>query len=83
LKSIGFTDRDALQVMIARLLPVLALIGLVKLRPKWRSLMPVVALLFYMTILHALTRGSASERATATVLVAGHCRCSGLLGRNL
>ena len=59
LKSTGFNAADGLQVMIARTLPILALIALVRLRPQWRPLTPVVALLVYMTVLHALTHAEA------------------------
>ena len=64
LRKIGFTYRDAIQVMIARMIPIFALIGLIVVRqnggaPKWRALIPVLALLLYFTIVHALTHAEA------------------------
>jgi hypothetical protein len=64
LRKIGFTNADAIQVTIARMIPIFALIGLIAVRrnggaPKWRALFPVLALLLYFTIIHALTHAEA------------------------
>jgi hypothetical protein len=46
------------------MIPILALIGLITVRrnggaPKWRALFPVLALLLYFTLIHALTHAEA------------------------
>ena len=55
LRQIGFLPYDAVQVMIARLLPILAALGLIGLHAHWKQLWPVLALLLYFTLMHAAT----------------------------
>ena len=55
LRRIGYLPGDAVQVMIARILPIVAALGLLKLRTHWKKWWPMLALLAYFTLLHAAT----------------------------
>ena len=55
LRQIGFLPADAVQVMIARSLPILAALCLIALHAHWKRLWPVLALLLYFTLMHAAT----------------------------
>lgn len=47
------------QYMVARVFPLFALASLVALRPYWRPLLPILSILAYCTLLHALTHAEA------------------------
>ena len=59
LGRIGFTRRDAVFLMIARALPIAALLAGVVLWRRRRALLPIYALLAYYTLLHAATHAEA------------------------
>jgi len=59
LLRIGFTPVDAVLYMIARLIPILALVAGIVLWRNWRRLLPIYALLGYCTLLHAATHAEA------------------------
>lgn len=59
LREIGFTQKDAVLVSIARALPLAAGLCLLGLRRHWRRLLPVLAALGYATLLHAATHAEA------------------------
>jgi 4-amino-4-deoxy-L-arabinose transferase-like glycosyltransferase len=83
LRGWGFRHRDAIQLMIARILPFVALLAALLLRRRWRSLLPLFALIVYCNLLHAATvaRARMSEPlqpflliliAAAAVQLGGH-----------
>jgi hypothetical protein len=47
------------QYMVARVFPLFALASLFLLRPYWRRLLPILSILAYCTLLHALTHAEA------------------------
>jgi acyl-CoA reductase-like NAD-dependent aldehyde dehydrogenase len=51
----GFPPGEAVQVILARLLPLIVLAALLVLRRRWRLFAPCLLLLGYVTLLHALT----------------------------
>ncbi len=55
LRRIGFSRGPAVQVMIARALPIFTLAAILILWPQWRRLLPLYAILLYCTALHAAT----------------------------
>jgi hypothetical protein len=59
LRDSGFSQWDALLVMITRTLPILALLASFVLRRQWKTLLPIYALLIYTTLLHAATHAEA------------------------
>jgi hypothetical protein len=59
LRGIGFSPQDAIKVMLLRALPLVAFGSILLLRAKWRRLAPVLVLLLYFTLLHALTHAEA------------------------
>jgi hypothetical protein len=54
LREAGFPPGEAVQVILARLLPLFALASLLVLRRRWRMFAPCLLLLGYVTLLHAL-----------------------------
>ncbi len=59
LRDIGFDRPSAILVIIARAIPILALLAAIFLWQKWRILLPIYAILTYSTFLHALTHAEA------------------------
>lgn len=59
LRRVGYPRRVALQYLIARTLPIFALIAVTVLRRKWHTLLPVYAILLYLDLLHAATHAEA------------------------
>jgi len=59
LRQTGFSRRDAILVMAARFLPILALLSSCVLWKQWRVLLPIYTLLAYCTLLHAATHAEA------------------------
>lgn len=75
LRRIGFSRWAAVQVMIARALPIVALVAILVMWPRRRRLLPLYAILLYCTLLHAAThaevRLSEPLQPILLVLVAG------------
>lgn len=75
LRQIGFSPHNAFQLIVARLLPLLALVAIVILRKRWLRLLPILFLLAYFTLFHALThaevRLSEPLQPFLLVLIAG------------
>jgi hypothetical protein len=59
LRRLGYTTRDAVQLMVMRFVPVLALIAAAAMWRNWRTLFPIYLLLGYATLLHAATHAEA------------------------
>jgi Dolichyl-phosphate-mannose-protein mannosyltransferase len=59
LLRVGYTDFDATLYMIARILPIVALLTSFALWRQWRVLLAIYALLVYCTLLHAATHAEA------------------------
>jgi 4-amino-4-deoxy-L-arabinose transferase-like glycosyltransferase len=59
LRSFGFSHHVAVQYMIARALPIFALLAILYLRRYWRLLLPLYIFLIYNTLLHAATHAEA------------------------
>jgi 4-amino-4-deoxy-L-arabinose transferase-like glycosyltransferase len=59
LRHIGFPQWDAVLFMIGRVLPILALLAAIVIRRRWRTLLPIYAILAYVTVLHAATHAEA------------------------
>jgi hypothetical protein len=59
LRSQGFSWFGTVQWMLARAFPLVAFAGFLVLRPHWRRLIPVVSILAYCTLLHAITHAEA------------------------
>jgi hypothetical protein len=59
LRHIGFPQWDAVLFMIVRVLPILALPAAIVIRRRWRTLLPIYAILAYATVLHAATHAEA------------------------
>ena len=59
LRRAGFSPRDAVLVMLARALPIVALFAGILLWRRWRTLLPIYVLLGYCTLLHAATHAEA------------------------
>ena len=59
LRRIGWSSRAAVEVLLARLLPVVVLCGALFLRPVREKGAPLLALMAYFTLLHALTHAEA------------------------
>jgi lipopolysaccharide transport system permease protein len=72
LRQIGFLPQDAVQVMIARLIPIVAAIAFILLRSRWKQLWPLMAFLAYFTLLHAATHAEVrlSESLQPLLLIA-------------
>jgi hypothetical protein len=59
LRQTGFSSHAAVQVMFARFLPIIALVALYFLGSKRSKLLPLLAVMGYLTLLHALTHAEA------------------------
>lgn len=59
LRRLGYTERDALQIMVMRFLPILAFAAAAAMWRNWRTLIPIYLLLAYATLLHAATHAEA------------------------
>jgi hypothetical protein len=59
LRRVGFTSGDAKLFMLARIIPIIALLSGLFLWRKWRTLLPLYAILGYCTLLHAATHAEA------------------------
>ena len=59
LRGLGLSHLVAVQYLIARVLPIIALLALVTTWRRWRTLLPISALLVYNTLLHAATHAEA------------------------
>jgi hypothetical protein len=59
LLRIGLPPLDAKLFMIGRILTIVALVAALVVWPKWRTLLPVYALLLYSNLLHAATHAEA------------------------
>jgi hypothetical protein len=82
LREWGFSRWVTVQYMLARAFPLIAFGALFWLRPHWARLLPVLTILAYCTLLHALTHAEArlSEPLHPLLLVifaAGVCAWSG------
>lgn len=81
LRAVGHPRAQAAQIMLARFLPFLALVGAIVLWRRWRALLPVYLLVAYCTLLHAATvaRARMSEPLQPIVLIviAGAITCHG------
>jgi hypothetical protein len=55
LRGWGFSRFAAVQWVLARAFPLVAFATLLFLRPQWRRLIPVLSLIAYCTLLHAIT----------------------------
>jgi hypothetical protein len=75
LRRIGFGHRAAVQVMLARAVPILALMAVVLLWRERRRLLPVYGIVVYATLLHAMAhaevRLSEPFQPLLLILVAG------------
>jgi hypothetical protein len=59
LRGWGFSRFATVQWMLARAFPLVALATLLFLRPYWYSLIPVLSIIAYCTLLHAITHAEA------------------------
>jgi hypothetical protein len=59
LRQIGFSPYAAVQVIFARFLPVVALVALFFLRSEWSKMLPLLVMLGYFNLLHAMTHAEA------------------------
>ncbi len=59
LRQVGFSSYAAVQIIFARFLPIVAMISLLFLRSKWSKLLPLLVILSYFTLLHAMTHAEA------------------------
>jgi 4-amino-4-deoxy-L-arabinose transferase-like glycosyltransferase len=75
LRDGGWTRRDAILLMLDRIVPLVALGALFVLRRRWRTLLPLLALPAYATLVHAATHAEARLsdpfRPFLLILVAG------------
>jgi hypothetical protein len=55
LRQINYSSRDAVHVILSRVLPLLALLSAIILKKNFWLLLPVYFLLAYFNLLHALT----------------------------
>jgi hypothetical protein len=83
LREWGYSRAATAQYMLARAFPLAAFAALVWLRPHWGRLLPVLAILAYCTLLHAITHAEArlSEPLHPLLLVvfaAGVCSALGM-----
>jgi 4-amino-4-deoxy-L-arabinose transferase-like glycosyltransferase len=71
LRGWGYSHLDAMQLMVARILPFVALLAALHLRQRWRSLLPIFILILYCNLLHAATvaRARMSEPLQPFLLV--------------
>ncbi len=58
-RRVGFRPVFAVLIIIARALPIVALLAVYVLRRDWRRLLPIYAILIYVTLLHAATHAEA------------------------
>jgi hypothetical protein len=59
LRQQEFSRWVTVQYIVARVFPLFAFAGLFLLRPYWRRLLPILSILAYCTLLHALTHAEA------------------------
>lgn len=58
-RRVGFRPVFAVLIVLARALPIVALVAVLVLRREWRRLLPIYAILVYVTLLHAATHAEA------------------------
>lgn len=83
LREWGYSRAATAQYLLARAFPIVAFAALFWLRPYWRRLLPVLTILAYCTLLHAITHAEArlSEPLHPLLLVvfaAGVCSAIGV-----
>jgi hypothetical protein len=75
LRNSGFRPQDAVSVMVARALPIVALLASIRLWRRWRTLLPIYVLLVYNTLfyaaIHAEARLSEPLQPFLLILIAG------------
>lgn len=54
-RRVGFQPVFAVLIIVARALPIVALVAVFVLRREWRRLLPIYGILVYVTLLHAAT----------------------------
>jgi len=59
LRQVGYSSVAAVQVIVARAIPLLVPIALFFLRSKWARILPVLFIMGYFNLLHALTHAEA------------------------
>jgi len=59
LRQVGFTSYGAVQIIFARFLPIVALIALLFLRSEGSKILPLLVMMGYFTLLHAMTHAEA------------------------
>ena len=59
LRQVGFTSYGAVQIIFARFLPIVALIALFILRSEGSKILPLLVMMGYFTLLHAMTHAEA------------------------
>jgi 4-amino-4-deoxy-L-arabinose transferase-like glycosyltransferase len=59
LRQVGVSRGEAVMLILARLMPIVALLGAIVLHAHWRRLMPIYTMLGYCTVLHAATHAEA------------------------
>lgn len=59
LRRAGFTPLQAIQLILARTIPILALVAALYLRRRWRAFLPLYAVLLFGTFFHAATFAAA------------------------
>lgn len=55
LRQVGYSSYAAVQVIVARAIPLITLIALLFLRSRWPRILPILLIMGYMNLLHALT----------------------------
>jgi 4-amino-4-deoxy-L-arabinose transferase-like glycosyltransferase len=83
LREWGFSRSTTAQYMLWRAFPLVAFAALLWLRPYWRRLLPLLAILAYCTLLHAITHAEARlseplHPLLLVILAAGVCAALGL-----
>jgi len=59
LRQIGFPPHEAVQVIFARFLPIVALVALFILRSEGSKILPLLVMMGYFNLLHAMTHAEA------------------------
>jgi hypothetical protein len=59
LRQVGFSSYGAVQIIFARFLPIVAVVALFFLRSNWSKILPLLVMMGYFTLLHAMTHAEA------------------------
>jgi hypothetical protein len=59
LRQVDLSREEAAALILARLMPIVALLAVIVLRAHWRRLLPIYTILGYCTVLHAATHAEA------------------------